>query len=216
MSENPTLAERPTLTRAELWESIMRENNQALFRVARSIVREDAEAEDVVQSAYIAAFDKLDQFAARASLAAWLRKIVANRAIDRLRQRARERRLSQDHRDVDEMNRNSSEATTTPEQAAVNRELRSVLEQAIDGLPDNLRSVFVMRDVQGMSGADTADTLGIEEGAVRVRLHRARQQLRDRLGEVADSHVDQAFAFDGERCDRIVERTLRALASFER
>lgn len=104
----------------------------------------------------------------------------------------------------------------SPEEEVGNGEIRTALERAIDELPDNLRRVFVLRDVQGMSGAETADTLGLEEGAVRVRLHRARQQLRGALGSVVDTHAEQAFAFDGARCDRIVEKTLVALGASAR
>lgn len=198
-------------TSAAIWEAIMRENNQVLFRIARSIVRNDSEAEDVVQASYVAAFSKFDTFDARSDLGPWLRRIVANRALDRLRKVGREDRLSKGHEIVEKTVRNASMQARTPEELAERAHLREVLEHAIDDLPESLRSVFVMKEVQGLSGADVADTLGLDEGAIRVRLHRARKQLRESIGSVAPDLVTEAFAFDGERCDRIVRRTVQTL-----
>lgn len=191
--------------------SIMRANNQSLFRIVRSILQSDAEAEEVVQAAYVTAFTNMEQLTEGARLESWLRRIAVNRAYDRLRQVDRERRTQEGTREFELHRRSSTSASASPEQAAARGQLRKNIELAVDELPDTLRSVFVLRDVQEMSGAETADSLGIEEGAVRVRLHRARGLMRARLGDQAKDCYPEAFHFAGERCDRIVERTLAEL-----
>lgn len=192
-------------------EVIMRQHNQALFRVARAILRDEGDAEEVVQAAYVAAFSKLEQLSDVSSLGAWLRKITVNRAYDRLRQKERERRADEARREHDLQFRISSPSAQNPEDISAKREVLAQIEQAIDSLPDSLRSVFVMRDVQELTGAETAESLGIEEGAVRVRLHRARGMMRDWLGEGVESMYWESFEFAGERCDRIVAGTLALL-----
>jgi len=214
----PTLNLSPSPSPPELrvardnFEAIMRTHNQRLFRIARSILKSDAEAEDVVQLAYLSAYSKLDQLAESGSLGAWLGRITANKALDRMRKLKRDQKLNESHRAFDESLGGEVSFSITPEDSAVSGELRAVLERAIDSLPEQLRSVLVMRDVEGMSGAETAASLSIEEGAVRVRLHRARTQLRGWLGRQAELHLRETFSFAGDRCDRIVARTLERLA----
>lgn len=193
----------------------MRQHNQRLFRIARSILRDDSEAEDVVQNAYVSAYTNLDQYSGDAPISGWLARITTNGALDRLRQRKRDQRLLDPEMEADGSWRTGSSAGSaerTPEESAAHGELRKVLEQAIDQLPDALRVVLVMRDVEGMSGAETSRCLGIEEGAVRVRLHRARGQLRRWLGHRAADVLVEPFAFAGDRCDRIVRGVFVLLA----
>lgn len=193
------------------FERAMRQHNQRLFRIARSILRDDSEAEDVVQNAYISAYTHLDQYSGDAPLGGWLARIAMNGALDRLRQRKRDQRLLDQEREDDGSWRTGT-TSLTPEEGAAHAELRKLLEQAIDQLPDALRVVLVLRDVEGMSGAETSRCLGIEEGAVRVRLHRARGQLRRWLGRRATDELVEPFAFAGDRCDRIVRGVLKLLS----
>lgn len=202
---------------AEEFEGVMRQHNQRLFRIARSILRDDAEAEDIVQNAYVSAYTHLDQYAGDAPIGGWLARITTNGALDRLRQRKRDQRLLNPAMEASESWRTGASTPTdrSPEDGAAQAELRKLLEQAIDQLPDPLRLVLVLRDVEGMSGAETGECLGIEEGAVRVRLHRARGQLRRWLGRRAVQEEARPFAFAGERCDRIVRGVLLRLGLFE-
>lgn len=197
-------------------EAIMRKNNQALFRTARSILRDDSEAEEAVQSAYLMAFSKKGQFSGGPNLSAWLRKITVNRALDRLRQLERERRAKEMRREVDTEWRAGTEFSLTPEDVSAKREMLEMIERASDELPDTLRSVFMLRDVQELSGAETADCLGIAEGAVRVRLSRARALMRTCLGKQAEGLYKSSFEFAGERCDRIVNKILGAFRNLSR
>ena len=200
----------------EQLEVIMRKNNQALFRVARSILRDDTEAEEAVPSAYVMAFSKKDQFSGGPNLSAWLRKITVNRALDRLRQVAPEKRATEARRDVDTEWRAGTELSLSPEDVSAKREMLQMIEHASDELPDTLRTVFMLRDVQELSGAETADCLGIEEGALRVRLSRARALMRNHLGKHVQELYRASFEFAGERCDRIVRKTLEALRELAR
>lgn len=190
---------------------VMRTYNQQLFRIARAILRDDDEAEEVVQSAYLTAFTKIDQFSGGPYLSAWLRKITVHRAYDRLRTLEREKKANLTNRELDEERITGSTTQATPEEMTARNEARRYIELAIDSLPDALRSVFVMREVQEMTSAETAECLGIEEGAVRVRLHRARGLMRARLRVQMENLYKQSFHFAGSRCDRIVEKTLLAL-----
>lgn len=193
-------------------ERLMRAHNQRLFRIARGILKDDAAAEDVVQNAYVAAYTRFSQFEGRSSLSAWLSRITAHRAFDELRRRKREQRLGEQQIEAAEI-AGSGPSSPSPEVQALSQELRLQMEDAVDALPEVLRSVLVMRDVEGMTSLETADALGIEEGTVRVRLHRARGRLKADLARDLGAHLPQVFAFAGERCDRIVARTLSKLES---
>jgi RNA polymerase sigma-70 factor (ECF subfamily) len=187
----------------EAFETVMRHNNQRLFRIARAILKDDHEAEDTVQNAYIALYSRTEEFASHSAVGAWLSRVTANSAISRLRQSSRAIAL-----EANEELKSGSSGEPTPEDVAGSSELRRVLEKAIDTLPTGLRSVMVLRDVEGMSGAETAECLGISEPTARVRLHRARTQLRSWLEENSDSAIRETFAFAGARCDRIVAHVL--------
>ncbi|HTQ07484.1 MAG TPA: RNA polymerase sigma factor [Polyangiaceae bacterium] len=189
----------------DAFELLMRKNNQRLFRVARSIVLEDAEAEDVVQTAYLAAFRGVATFAGRSSVATWLTRIVINEALARRRERLRYGRFASAYDLADEL----SDRASNPEDKASLQELTRLTESALDGLPANYRLVLMLRQVEGLSGEETAASLGVTEEVVRVRLHRARAMLRDKLvGFDPNASSLRAFGFGGERCNRIVDRVL--------
>jgi RNA polymerase sigma-70 factor (ECF subfamily) len=189
----------------EAFELLMRRNNQRLFRVARAIVLEDAEAEDVVQAAYLAAFRGVARFAGRSSLATWLTRIVINEALARRRERLRHGTFANAHELADEL----GDRASNPEDSASLQELTRLTESAIDGLPANYRLVLVLRQIEGLSGEETAASLGLTEQVVRVRLHRARAMLREQLGSLEPNAAPlEPFGFAGERCNRIVDRVL--------
>ncbi len=202
------------------FELVMRRHNRRLYRIARSIVRNNAEAEDIVQETYVRAYQKLDSFTGPNGFTSWLCRIAFNEALGRLRKRGRVISLD-DYvtapeggadgavRRIDTMKTEQPD----PEQLTANAELRRILEAAIDTLPDDFRSVFVLRAVEGMSVAETADALGLRPETVKTRLHRARLKLR-RILEARYSAVEPA-AFDiaGARCDRIVAGTLARVAA---
>lgn len=188
------------------FEALMRRNNQRLFRIARSILKNDHDAEDTVQNAYIAVYTNAEQYSGKAPLGAWLARITVNAAISRLRQQNRAAALEFDEGWVQ-----GALSTPSPEDAASTQQLRELLERAIDRLPPGLSSVFVLRDVEGMSSAEVGEHLGISEGSVRVRLHRARERLKDYLEGHADAAVRETFAFAGERCNRIVRSVFEKL-----
>ena len=187
---------------------LMRRYNQRVFRVARGILRSDAEAEDVSQDAFVRAYEKLDQLATPAAFAGWISRIAANMALLRLRRHRTLRAILERGETtpmIDDL------PATPPDQAAYRRELRAMIEEAIDRLPSRYRSVLVLRDIEGMSTDETAGALELAPGTVRVRLHRARALMRDRLGREIDLAAADAFAFDGERCDRMVARVFRRI-----
>jgi RNA polymerase sigma-70 factor (ECF subfamily) len=197
------------------FRAIMQRGNQRLFRIARAVMRDDNEAEDVVQEVYLRAFSSLAGFRAEASIFTWLTRIVLNEASGRLRRTRRHVGLEQV-----EAVQNSGVAIITfpnsapalgPEENAARLEVRRLLERAIDELPADFRLVFVMRDVEECSVAETAAALGIREETVKTRLHRARRLLRGVLSDRLASTVSEAFPFLGERCERISNKVLGRL-----
>ncbi len=194
------------------FEAIMRRHNQLLFRTARSILKNDPEAEEAVQDAYLQAWRALTTFRADAKLSTWLVRIVANEALGRLRRKHGEV-IPLDAAmlipDPDVQARFTADPSQQPEGNAMRDELRKILEERIDGLPDIYRTVFVLRAVQELSVEEVAHALQIPEPTVRTRFFRARSLLREGLASDIDGTMIHAFAFDGERCDRLVEHTLR-------
>lgn len=190
------------------FEAIMRRYNRRLYRLARSLVQDDMEAEDIVQEAYVNAFTKLASFARPESFGAWLSRITINEALGRLRRRARIRPL--DDRtgdaalDLDRLLFDLGRTQPDPERLAATRELRHMIEQAIDALPPSFRTVFVLRAVEGLSVAETAAILGIKPETVKTRFHRARAQLRQTLDAQIASTLTGVFPFGGPRCDHMV------------
>lgn len=201
----------------EAFRAIMQRGNQRLFRIARGLVRDDAEAEDIVQETYVRAFTSLDSFRGEASIFTWLTRIAINEANGRLRKRRENVGLeaieSAQNRGAHVIMFPHADAGMTPELDVARAQVRRLLESAIDDLPDDFRVVFIMRDVEGCSIAETAAALGIREETVKTRLHRARRQLRAALSERLASSVAEAFMFMGARCERMSERVLAALAA---
>ncbi len=217
MMSDAEVVERILCGETRLFEIVMRRYNQRLFRVVRGIIRDDSEAEDVVQEAYVNAYSHLRQFAGRAKFSTWLTRIAINEALARARRDARLEQLdpadrgSGDRRDGENHMDRLKSPEPDPERQAVNGELRQALESAIDTLPPAYRSVFVMREVEELNTAETAECLDLTEEAVKVRLHRARAMLRHALMEAAGQVAPQAFRFDGARCDRIVRRVMERI-----
>jgi RNA polymerase sigma-70 factor (ECF subfamily) len=191
-----------------MFEIVMRRHNQRLYRVARAILRDDGEAEDVMQDAYVRAYEHLNQFAGRAKFSTWLTRIAVHEALARQRRRDRYEELSE--REGDPMDRFAS-VTPNPEQLTSNSELRKLLENAVEKLPDAYRVVFMLRDVEEMSTTETAYALEITEENVKVRLHRARALLRKGLYAQAGKESREAFNFHAVRCDRVVKNVFERI-----
>jgi RNA polymerase sigma-70 factor, ECF subfamily len=190
-----------------LFAILMRRHNQRLFRAARAIVKSDDEAEDVVQQVYLSAFAALSKFRGEAQLSTWLTRITINEALQRTKRSDRANVALVDmEAELKAIDR------STPEDEMYRREVARVLESQIDALPESLRVVFIMRDVQELDTAETAACLDLSEEAVRVRLHRARRILKQNLSELIESSPD-AFRFDGSRCDRIVLGVMQKLST---
>lgn len=193
------------------FEVLMRRYNQRLYRVARAILRDDYEAEDVMQDTYVSAYQHLAQFAGRARFSTWLIRIAVHESLARKRRQQRIESLDALTGPSGEL---SMPATSVldPETCASNSELRSVLEDAILALPDDYRTVLVMRDVEEMSTAEAADVLEISEDNAKVRLHRARTLLRKQLYASTRATTSAAFRFQATRCDRVVKNVFERIA----
>jgi RNA polymerase sigma-70 factor (ECF subfamily) len=192
------------------FELIMRRYNQRVFRIVRSILGDDDEAEDVVQEAYVRAYEHLGRFEGRSKFSTWLTRIAVHEATARRRRRRRLRLVDLHDAETVRMQPLSND-TNTPDEIG-SAELGGVLRQAIDGLPAELRVVFTARLVEGLDTSEAAECLGLTEANVKVRLHRARSLLRERIDERMGTEVRRLYQFDGERCDRIVRRVMERLA----
>ena len=195
----------------ELFEVLMRRHNQRVFRAARAIVRDEAEAEDVMQEAYARAFTQLAQFQGRSQWSTWVTRIAVNDALGRLRRQGRfvNTDVSElEESSMDHPTRGGGSSPPGPEDQVAARELNGFLERAVDGLPDIYRTVFVLREVEELSTAETADCLGISEELVKVRLHRARGELRRRLESNVGSAMRGVYGFHLSRCDRVVDNVM--------
>jgi RNA polymerase sigma-70 factor (ECF subfamily) len=228
MDQGTVIYQRTASTEAELavrfrrgdtaaFRTLMQRYNQRLFRMARGVLGDSADAEDAVQEAYVLAFTHIDQFREAASLVTWLSRIVLNEAFRRLRQR-------KDMTALDDNDDSSGQARiaqvlpfpgaqgpSTPEEDAARAEIRRVLERAIDNLPDMFRVVFVLREIEQMSVEETATCLAIQTDTVKTRLHRARRLLGRSLRQQLSPNLTGVFPFAGERCSRIVTRVLERL-----
>jgi RNA polymerase sigma-70 factor, ECF subfamily len=192
-----------------LFELLMRRHNERLYRAARAITRDDREAEDVMQQAYVNAFVNLRQFKGEARFATWLTRITVNEALARVKQRGKYEAFD-DQSNVEAFVFPTS--TPDPERQAFTGELRELLEWAIDTLPDGAREVFVLRDVEGLSTAETAAVLEVSEDVVKTRLSRARAALRRSLLERTGATARDVFRFLRPRCDRVVENVLAQIS----
>lgn len=198
-----------------LYEIIMRRYNQRLYRVTYAILRDDAEAEDVIQDAYVRAYQHLDQFAGYAPFSTWLTRIAVHEALRRLRLRKRSQQFGDIEHDeesfMNDAETNIAETSLDPEQRASNAELGQLLEEAVLDLPEQYRTVIMLRDVEELSTAETAAALDLTEQNVKVRLHRGRAMMRDRLFARVGASGKNAFPFMGLRCDRIVSSVFARL-----
>jgi RNA polymerase sigma-70 factor (ECF subfamily) len=188
----------------------MRRYNQRLYRVARAILRDDAEAEDVMQDAYVRAYQHLHQFAGRAPFAAWLTRIAVHEALGRLRLRDRNQQLEGTEQEGGR-NMNMVETSLDPEQCASKAELGHLLEEAVLGLPAQYRTVVMLRDIEELSTSETAAALDLTEQNVKVRLHRGRAMVRGWFFARVGPEAKNAFPFMGVRCDRVVHRVFARL-----
>jgi RNA polymerase sigma-70 factor (ECF subfamily) len=193
--------------------SIMQANNRRLYRLARGILRNDAEAEDVVQDTYVRAFTHLEQFRGDSSLSTWLSRIAMNESLGRLRRQRPGVEWS-------ELEKSTPQAqiipfplvsSDDPEKSMAQREIQQVVEHAIDELPEPFRLVFITRVIEGMNVEETAELLGLKPETVKTRLHRARNLLRDNVERKIGPVVMEAFPFAGRRCERLTESVLQRL-----
>lgn len=193
---------------------LMRRNNRRLYRLARSILKDDGDAEDAVQEGYLRAFTRFDGLKGDTTVGAWLARIVVNEALGRLRRRKPTVELSTlaDRLTEGEGGTAISLAEGTPEQRAARREIGRMIERAVDDLPPAFRTAFMLRAVEQLSIAETAACLGIPEDTVKTRLHRANTQLRQALRGELSSLIDDVFPFAGARCDGLMRRVLAGLA----
>jgi RNA polymerase sigma-70 factor, ECF subfamily len=199
--------------------TLIQRHNQRLYRIARGILRDDAEAEDAMQEGYLKAFSHLDDFEGNAAIGTWLCRIVMNEALSRLRQR----RPTVEWNSMEdagmlsaEIIRFSTETRPDPERAAAQRQIRGLLEQAIDRLPDDFRIVLIARVVEEMSVQETATMLGIRPETVKTRLHRARLALRRTIEAQIGPAATEVFPFEDPRCRRTADIVIAKLASTAR
>jgi RNA polymerase sigma-70 factor (ECF subfamily) len=191
------------------FELIMRRHNPRLYRVARSILRDASEAEDVVQEAYVRCYEHLAEFRGGARFSTWLTRIALHEALSRRRKARRTRTLEPASAENQRMTDRADNARA--EEEASRPELRTLLSRAIDSLPQQMRTVFILREVQGLDTAETAACLEMTTANVKVRLHRARSLLRAGLDEAMGHETRSLHLFDGQRCDRIVSGVMARL-----
>lgn len=218
--DDAALTQRVLAGEPAAFELLMRRYNRRLYRVARSMLRNDAEAEDALQDAYLAVYQSLANFRGEASLATWLSRVVVNQCLGRMRRQARRDNIvpmvslggpdEQEHAAMP-----PSEESHAPDRALLRAELRAVLERKLDELPEAFRTVFVLRCVEELSVEETARVLAIPEATVRTRHFRARSMLRESLAQDIDLAERDVFSFDGVRCDRIVSGVLQRVQDTE-
>lgn len=198
------------------YELIMRKYNQRLFRITRTYLTDEDEIEDVIQEAYVKAYEQLPRFEKRSAFSTWLIRIVINEALARLKRQKRYAANVDNFEDESGgIHMLSAQLTngTTPMGNLMNAELKEILEKAVDGLPDKYRTVFLMREIEGMNVADTGKALDISQVNVKVRLNRAKVMLRESISEFY--HDIDIYRFDLVRCDRIVQNVLRRIDARE-
>jgi len=194
--------------------SIMQANNRRLYRIARGILRNDSEAEDVVQETYVRAFTHLENFRGDSSLATWLARIAMNEALGRLRRQrpaVEWNSLPPGTLEAQIIQFPHSGASEDPEKSMAQRQIQNVVEHAIDELPDAFRVVFITRVIEGMNVEETAEILQLKPETVKTRLHRARTMLRENVEKKIGPVVMEAFPFAGRRCERLTQAVLKRL-----
>ena len=207
------LVRRAMARDGDAFRAIMRANNRRLYRIARGVVGNDGEAEDIVQEAYVSAFLHLDSFRGNSALTTWLSRIVINEALGRLRKKRRggEFTPADRARRAEIIPFPLSATYEDPERTMAQRQILQLVEQATDRLPDIYRAVFFARVIEGLSIEETADLLGIRPETVKTRLHRARGLVRKQLDDQIDPVLLDAFPFAGRRCDRLTAAVMNRL-----
>ena len=200
---------------------LVKRNNRRLFRVARAVVRDDAEAEDIVQETYVSAFTKLDSFRGNSRFSTWLTRIALNEALGRARKRRPSAELAE--QDVSDGCNGGSvimfPTSLKPPGAdaeLARKQVRDLLEKAVDDLPDPFRLVFILRDIEEMSTEDTASQLSLKPETVKTRLHRARRLMRLAVEKQFSATFSELFPFDGARCERMADRVVERLRSVDK
>ena len=217
-ADDAELVRRALARDAGAFRAIMQKHNQRLYRIARGILRNNADAEDAVQDAYVSAFTHLASYRGESALATWLSRIAMNEALGRLRRR-------RPTIDVTVLEAPRSEAeiiqfplsipNDDPERTMAQRQILQLVEQATDNLPEAFRLVFVTRVIEGMSIEETSELLGIKPETVKTRLHRARQLVRDQLDKQIGPVLMDAFPFAGRRCERMTAAVMKRLGFTE-
>jgi RNA polymerase sigma-70 factor (ECF subfamily) len=203
------LVHRAMAREADAFRAIIKTHNQRLYRIARGVVRNDSEAEDIVQEAYVRAFAALATFRGDASLATWLSRIVINEALGRLRKRRRTVAMpANPEAQIIQFPLNPSD---DPERTMAQRQILRLVERATDNLPDVYRTVFIARVIEGLNIEETADLLGVRPETVKTRLHRARALVRKALDDEIGPVLLDAFPFAGRRCERLTEAVMKRL-----
>ncbi len=193
----------------DCFEVLMRRYNQRIYRTVRAILREEDETTDAMQEAYVNAFTHLGDFNGHARFSTWLTRIAVHEALGRLRKRKRVEPLD----DGDSQDSLMVSPVNGPENNASDGELRALLEEAVDGLPESFRTTFVLRSIEQLSVAETAEVLGIPEETVKTRHHRARERLQNALTSRIGGTLPDLFGFHRPRCDRVVANVLARLKS---
>ncbi|WP_172374073.1 RNA polymerase sigma factor [Mesorhizobium sp. NZP2234] len=209
LSGDVLLVQRALAREAGAFRAIIKKHNQLLYRIARGVVRNDAEAEDIVQEAYMRAFASLGSFRGDSSLATWLSRIVINEALGRLRKRRHT--VAMPENPEAQIIRFPLNPSDDPERTMAQRQILALVERATDSLPDIYRMVFVARVIEGLSMEETADLLGVRPETVKTRLHRARALLRKALDDEIGPVLLDAFPFAGRRCERLTQSVMRRL-----
>jgi RNA polymerase sigma-70 factor, ECF subfamily len=211
--QNPAMAGVDSITPHDpaAFEQLMRQYNRRLYRLARAALRDDAEAEDALQDAYLAAYRSIDRFRGESTLSTWLSRLVLNECFSRLRRGARRQKVIPMVSPTTEMETVPEAESAAPDRVLARSQMRALLERKLDTLPEAFRLVFVLRSVEELSVEETAQTLGIPEATVRSRYFRAKALLREALEQEIDLAERDLFEFGGQHCDRIVAGVLARL-----
>jgi RNA polymerase sigma-70 factor (ECF subfamily) len=204
---------RPGPGNRAAFEQLMRQYNRRLYRLARAALRDDAEAEDALQDAYLAAYRSIDRFRGDSAVSTWLSRLVLNECFGRLRRGARRQKVIPMVSSTQEMDAVAEPDSESPDRLAARTQMRALLERKLDDLPEAFRLVFVLRSVEELSVEETAQTLGIPEATVRSRYFRAKGLLREALAKEIDLAERDIFEFGGQHCDRMVARVMAKLDS---
>ena len=213
-ADDMELVRRALARDQEAFRTIMRTHNQKLYRIARGVIPNDSEAEDVVQEAYVRAFSYLERYRGESTLGTWLSRIVINEALGRLRRNRRAVEFAQSRDpgvDARIIQFPGSSGCDDPERAMAQRQILQLVERATDNLPDVYRFVYMARVIEGLSVEETAELLSVRPETVRTRLHRARLLLHQELDEQIGPVLLDAFPFAGRRCDRLTTAVMRRL-----